>query len=102
MSDRRSQPRKAAAKSSSDGISFRAYRGDGSALLAFDVAPKLAANLAGFAIECDPPSGKSYTLQNRLSFAQEITARTTPAERTWTPTTAAPIQKFHWATTPFR
>jgi PLD-like domain len=100
MSDRRSQPRKTAAQSSSDGISFRAYRGDGSALLAFDVAPKLAANLAGFAIECDPPSGKSYTLQNRLSFAQEITARTTPAERKWTPTTAAPIQKFHWADYP--
>lgn len=94
------QSSKAAAESSADGLTLRAYRGDGSALLAFDVDPKLAPDLAGFAIECDPPTGKSYSLQNRLSFGQKITAATTPAEREWTPTNEAPIQKFHWADYP--
>jgi hypothetical protein len=88
-------------KGSGDGeLTVKAYRGDGSALLAFDVDPKLAPDLAGFAIECDPPSGKPYPLLNRLSFAQEITAKTSPAEREWTPTSEAPIQKFHWVDYP--
>jgi phosphatidylserine/phosphatidylglycerophosphate/cardiolipin synthase-like enzyme len=101
MPDRRAgQSTETLAEASADGLSLRAYRGDGSALLAFDVDPKLAPDLAGFAIECDPPTGKSYTLQNRLSFAQKITAGTTPAEREWTPTNQAPIQKFHWADYP--
>jgi phosphatidylserine/phosphatidylglycerophosphate/cardiolipin synthase-like enzyme len=82
------------------GLSLNVYRGDGSALLAFDIDPKLAQDLAGFAIECDPPTGKPYPLLNRLSFAQEITAKTTPAEREWTPTSEAPIQKFHWVDYP--
>lgn len=71
-------------------------RGDGAVLLAFDVNEELAPRLAGFAIECTPPQGDPYTLVNRLSFEQEITAETTPEEREWTPTDEAPIQKFHW------
>ena len=84
----------------SKGLTLKAYRGDGSALLAFDVDPKLGPDLAGFAIECSPPTGRDYTLLNRLSFAQEITAKTTPAQREWTPTTEGPIQKFHWVDYP--
>jgi hypothetical protein len=81
-------------------MALRLYRGDGSALLAFDVDPKLAPRLAGFGVDCDPPKGKSYPLLNRLSFAQEVTKETKPEDREWTPTDEAPIQKFHWADYP--
>ncbi len=79
-----------------NGLRFAVHRGDGAALLAFDVDKELAPDLAGFAIECKPPRGEPYMLLNRLSFAQEITAATKPSEREWTPSDEAPIQKFHW------
>jgi len=79
-----------------DSLSFTVHRGDGAALLAFDVDEKLADDLAGFAVECVPPKGDPYMILNRLSFEQEIVAQTTPAEREWTTTDKAPIQKFHW------
>jgi phosphatidylserine/phosphatidylglycerophosphate/cardiolipin synthase-like enzyme len=80
----------------SDSLRFSVHRGDGAALLAFDVDEKLAPDLAGFAVECAPPVGDPYMLLNRLSFEQEVTSKTTPSEREWTPTDEAPIQKFHW------
>lgn len=79
-----------------DSLQFAVHRGDGAALLCFDVEEKLADDLAGFAVECVPPTGDPYPLLNRLSFEQEITAATKPSEREWTPTDEAPIQKFHW------
>jgi phosphatidylserine/phosphatidylglycerophosphate/cardiolipin synthase-like enzyme len=86
----------AAVKSEGGELRFSALRGDGAALLAFDVDQSLAADLAGFAIGCAPPEGDAYPVLNRLSFEQQITAETTPAQRTWTPSSEAPIQKFHW------
>src|SRR3954447_2815389 len=80
----------------SGSLGFTVHRGDGAALLAFDVEEKLADDLAGFAIECIPPEGDPYPVLNRLSFEHEITAATTPTERQWTPSEQAPIQKFHW------
>jgi hypothetical protein len=80
----------------SDTMKLSLYRGDGAVLLAFDVNEELEPRLAGFAIECTPPQGDPYKLENRLSFAQKITTETTPEEREWTPTDEAPIQKFHW------
>jgi hypothetical protein len=80
----------------SEGLRFAVHRGDGAALLAFDVDAELAPDLAGFAVECEPPGGDPYPVLNRLSFAQEITAATTPEQREWTPSAEAPIQKFHW------
>jgi hypothetical protein len=77
-------------------LEFTVHRGDGAALLSFDVDEKLADDLAGFAVQCVPPGGDPYPLLNRLSFEGEITAETTPSERRWTPTFEAPIQKFHW------
>jgi PLD-like domain len=85
-----------AAKSSDGELRFSVLRGDGSALLAFDIDESLAADLAGFAVECAPPGGEPYAVLNRLNFETPITTDTTPAERVWTPTTEAPIQKFHW------
>jgi hypothetical protein len=83
-------------RSEKDGLTSVAYRGDGAALLAFDVSEELAKDLAGFALEFTPPGGERTPIRNRLSFDAEITAATTPAERTWTPSDEAPLQKFHW------
>ena len=80
-----------------DGLTVKAYRGDGAALLAFDVDEHLADDLAGFAVQCVAPSGERYPILNRLNFEQRITADTTPRQRRWTPTDVAPLQKFHWA-----
>jgi phosphatidylserine/phosphatidylglycerophosphate/cardiolipin synthase-like enzyme len=77
-------------------LTVRAYAGDGNVLLAWDIDPKLTANLAGFAIECKPGDGLSYIVPNRLSFKTSFTAETTAAQRQWTPSTEAPIQRFSW------
>lgn len=79
-----------------DGLTVKAYRGDGAALLAFDFDPAQRDRLAGFAVECIPPKGGGYMLKNRLSFARSITADTTPAQRRWTDTDKAPLQTFRW------
>jgi hypothetical protein len=79
-----------------DGLTLKAYRGDGAALLAFDLDEDLADDLAGFAVECVPPRGASYMLKNRLSFERRITAGTTPGRRRFTDTDKAPLQTFRW------
>jgi phosphatidylserine/phosphatidylglycerophosphate/cardiolipin synthase-like enzyme len=79
-----------------DGLTLKAYRGDGSALLAFDLDEHFRDDLAGFAVECVPPNGAAYPLLNRLNFSQQVTTATTPAQRRWTPTDRAPLQTFRW------
>jgi phosphatidylserine/phosphatidylglycerophosphate/cardiolipin synthase-like enzyme len=79
-----------------DGLTLKAYRGDGAALLAFDVDEHLKDDLAGFAVECDPPDAGSYMLKNRLNFSQRVTTDTTPGQRRWTDTDKAPLQTFRW------
>jgi phosphatidylserine/phosphatidylglycerophosphate/cardiolipin synthase-like enzyme len=79
-----------------NGLTAKAYRGDGQVLLAFDVDPELKDQLAGFAVECQPPGGSPYMLKNRLSFGKKVTADTTPAQRRWTDTDRAPLQTFRW------
>lgn len=86
--------------SSQDGLAVKAYRADGSLLLAFDLDPSLTANLAGFAIQCTPPSGDPYFIPNRLSFSSAFTSQTTPEQRIWTPSDQAPFQKFRWVDFP--
>lgn len=80
----------------SDGLSFCAYAGDGAVLLAFDLDESRQADLAGFAVEYTDPDGKTFPVLNRLNFAQAITSSTTPEQRQFTPTSEAPLQKFHW------
>ena len=79
-----------------NGLSLKAYRGDGAVLLTFDLDQHLTADLAGFSIQCTPPNGPAAYLLNRLSFDTPITATTTPQQRTWTPSNQAPFQKFRW------
>jgi phosphatidylserine/phosphatidylglycerophosphate/cardiolipin synthase-like enzyme len=75
---------------------LKVFRGDGCALLCFDVDERLQDNLAGFAIEYVTPSGTRRDVKNRLSFAERVTAETTPEDRRWTPTSEAPLQTFRW------
>ena len=79
-----------------DGLTLRAYPGDGAVLLAFDLDESRQADLAGFAVEYTDPDGKTLPVLNRLSFGQAITSTTTPEQRKFIPTDEAPLQKFHW------
>jgi PLD-like domain len=84
---------------SKNGVSITAYRGDGSALLAFDLDPQLATELfAGFAIEATAPDGTKEWLMNRLNFDTGLHSASTPEERqkNWTPSNTAPLQRFRW------
>jgi len=80
----------------SDGFKFCAYAGDGAVLLCFDLDESRQADLAGFAVEYTDPDGKTFPVLNRLNFAQALTKATTPEQRQFTPTSEAPLQKFHW------
>jgi hypothetical protein len=94
----------ATTSSSNDGLTFAAHRGEGAALLAFDVEQSLDENLAGFAVRYRSPEGKEFTINNRLTFADPVTADTSPDERRAivTPTDKAPLQSFHWVHRPRR
>ena len=83
-----------------DGLSVKAYKGDGTVLLAFDLDERLTERLAGFAVKCAPPSGNPYFLTNRLNFKNKVTTETTPAKRVFTPTNIAPFQTFRWTDFP--
>jgi hypothetical protein len=80
----------------SEGLTFVAYPGDGTVLLAFDVDQGMEQDLAGFAVEYTDPDGQTLPVLNRLGFAQPVTSATTPEERRFFPTVDAPLQKFHW------
>jgi phosphatidylserine/phosphatidylglycerophosphate/cardiolipin synthase-like enzyme len=83
-----------------DGLSVKAYRGDGAVMLAFNLDDKLTPDLAGFAIKCTPPDGPSFYVPNRLNFTTALTGQTTPDQRAWTPSNLAPLQKFRWVDFP--
>ena len=80
----------------SAGLTLTGYPGDGAVLLAFDLDQSRQQELAGFAVTYTDPDGQTFPVLNRLSFAQAITSATTPEQRVWTPTSEAPLQKFHW------
>lgn len=82
----------------SDGLKFKLYRGEGAALLAFDLARQGATkDFVGFAVEVRYPGSRRWgALKNRLSF-------TAPAAGTYGrvfPSTEAPFQKFRWVHVP--
>jgi len=79
-------------------LTLTPYPGDGAVLLAFSLDPQqLNSNdLAGFAIQCTLPTVQPYYLFNRLNFSTKMTTNTTPEQRVWTSSQAAPFQKFHW------
>jgi phosphatidylserine/phosphatidylglycerophosphate/cardiolipin synthase-like enzyme len=82
------------------GLTVKVYRGDGSAMLAFNLDEKLTKNLAGFAIKRTAPGGKATYLPNRLNFASCVTADTKAEEIGGHPSNEAPLQKFRWIDIP--
>jgi hypothetical protein len=46
------------------GLTFKAHRGEGAALLAFDVDPDLQDDLAGFAVRYLSPEGREWPITN--------------------------------------
>src|SRR5271165_4964788 len=83
---------------SSNGLTVAAYAGDGDVLLAFSLDDSVLKqnDLAGFSIQCTPPTGQPFYLQNRINFTQPVTSSTTPQQHPWTSSQDAPFQKFHW------
>jgi hypothetical protein len=77
-----------------------AYSGANCVLIAMSLADNATENLAGFAIYRQPKGEPEQALLNRLSFDDTVTKATTPAQRRWTPTNIAPIQKFRWVDVP--
>jgi hypothetical protein len=84
------------AQGADQGITLKVYRGDRSALLAFDLDQHLARNLAGFAVQVTDPKGNALYLPNRLSYAQGLHADSKPEDHKLTPSNLAPFQRFRW------
>jgi len=83
-----------------DGLTAKVYRGDGAAMLAFNLDEKLTKDLAGFAVKRTAPDGKSAYLNNRLHFTSCVTTDTKAEEIGGHPTNEAPLQKFRWVDFP--
>ncbi|HEV7843729.1 MAG TPA: phospholipase D-like domain-containing protein [Pyrinomonadaceae bacterium] len=79
-----------------EGLTVKGYRGDGSAMLAFDIDEKLCQDLAGFSIKRTAPDGKSCYLPNFLSFTSGVHADTKTEDLGGHPSNEAPFQKFRW------
>jgi len=81
-------------------FSVKAYIGDFKTLLAFNFSdPSKAKNLAGFSINCQPPTGPSYFLWNELRFqdpSKHAQITTEPPQSS----ANAPFQKYRWIHVP--
>lgn len=85
-------------KTTFQGLTFKLYRGEGAALLAFDLARDLATpDFVGFSIEVRYPGATHWgVLHNRLHFDYPPT----PERPRTFPSTEAPFQKFRWIHVP--
>ena len=85
-------------KESAGGLSFKLYRGEGVALLAFDLdAPQASDDFVGFAVEVRYPGSSHWgALRNRLHFDLPPVSEQPRSYRS----TEAPFQKFRWIHVP--
>ena len=85
-------------KESVGGLTFKLYRGEGVALLAFDLDQALATDdFVGFSIEVQYPGSTHWgALKNRLHFDYPPDLRRPRSFRS----TEAPFQKFRWIHVP--
>lgn len=85
-------------KESADGLTFKLYRGEGVALLAFDLDPaKATEDFVGFTIEVRYPGSDRWgALRNRLHFDYPPVPERPRSYRS----TEAPFQKFRWIHVP--
>lgn len=88
------------ASCSNEGLTIKAYRGDGSVLLAFDLDEHKTEGLAGFAVRRTAPGQKPVYLTNRLSLTEAVAHDAAPREIPYTPSNLAPFQKFRWVDIP--
>jgi phosphatidylserine/phosphatidylglycerophosphate/cardiolipin synthase-like enzyme len=81
-------------------FSVKAYIGDYKTLLAFNFSDaSKAKNLAGFTINCQPPTGPSYYLWNELKF-QDPSKHAQMATEPPQSSANAPFQKYRWTHVP--
>ncbi|MES2594481.1 MAG: phospholipase D-like domain-containing protein [Verrucomicrobiota bacterium] len=85
-------------KESADGLTFKVYRGEGAALLAFDLdAAQATSDFVGFSVEVQYPGSTHWgALKNRLHFDYPPDL---DRPRSF-PSTEAPFQKFRWIHVP--
>ncbi len=85
-------------KESASGLTFKLYRGEGVALLAFDLEPPQASDdFVGFAVEVQYPGSNHWgALRNRLHFVFPPVPEQPRSFRS----TEAPFQKFRWIHVP--
>ena len=85
-------------KVSADGLTFKLYRGEGVALLAFDLEKEKATNdFVGFSVEVKYPGSPRWgALRNRLHFDNPPNLERPRSFRS----TEAPFQKFRWVHVP--
>jgi hypothetical protein len=93
-------PRGLHASATKNGLTVKVYKGDGAAMLAFNVDKGKTKNLAGFAVKRTAPDGKSVYLPNRLGLASCVTSETKTEELEGHPSNEAPFQKFRWIDIP--
>jgi len=84
-----------------NGLSFTAYVGDSSVLLAFDLDDDKTHNLAGFAIKAKTPDKgpyptNEYWLKNMLNFKEGLTSNVELTPDKAVESNIAPFQSFHW------
>lgn len=104
--ERRSASRKSGVRSGAnyerkktvDGLTLRIYRGEGAALLAFDLErAKATDDFVGFSVEVRYPGSNNWgALRNRLHFDYPPN----PERPLSFKSTEAPIQKFRWVHVP--
>jgi|CXWL01.1.fsa_nt_gi hypothetical protein len=80
------------------GLTVKLYRGEGAALLAFDLSEETATpDFVGFSVEVKYPNSDRWgALKNRLHFDQQPDAALGRAHKS----TEAPFQKFRWIHVP--
>ena len=85
-------------KESSGGLTFKLYRGEGVALLAFDLDPAQATDdFVGFSVEVKYPGSNQFgALRNRLHFDLPPDIERPRSFKS----TEAPFQKFRWIHVP--
>jgi hypothetical protein len=85
-------------KETADGLTFKLYRGEGVALLAFDLERDKATNdFVGFSVEVRYPGSNRWgALRNRLHFDYPPVPQRPRSFRS----TEAPFQKFRWIHVP--
>jgi len=80
-------------------FSVRAYRGDAKTLLAFNLDPALAKDLAGFTVQVKPEGHRAYYLYNSLQFETPANHFQVHGEPPYS-TVNAPLHKFRWLHVP--